>query len=174
MNAMATARMPFLSMLTISITMFIGACALNRFISRVAWHYKRRRTPISTRRADMFLNRLLFKSNVEKIRFVTFRIDCFLFDFRPKGLDAKIQDGLFQYMKTLDLTKQQAIVKIYIWLTQHKVAFKFRYSWNWDLPLAYNIGQIRKPAFLRRRLEKVDRSELMAYDLASDPHALHP
>lgn len=174
MSAMAAAGMPFLNTLVIAMTMFIGAYALNRFISRAAWRYKQRRTPVSPRRVDMFLNKLLFKSSVEKIQFVTFRIDCFLFDFRPKGLDAEIQDEMFQYMKTLDLSKQQAIVKIYIWLIQHEVAFKFRYSWNWSLPLIYNIGQIRKPAFLRKRLGRVDQAELMAYDLKSDTHALHP
>lgn len=174
MSATSAAGMPFLNTLVIAMAMLIGAYALNRFISRAAWRYKQRRTPVSPRRVDMFLNKLLFKSSVEKIQFVTFRIDCFLFDFRPKGLEPEIQDELFQYMKTLDLSKQQAIVKIYIWLRQHNVTFKFRYSWNWDLPLVYNIMQIRKPAFLRRRLGKVDQAELMAYDLKSDTHALHP
>lgn len=171
---MVPARMPFLDVIAISCAMLLAAYALNRFLSRVIWHYKRRRTPVSTRRVDMFLNRLLFKSNMDRISFVTFRIDCFLFDFGPKGLVIEIQDELFQYMKTLDLAQQQAILKIYIWLMQHEVQFELRYSWNWDLPLAYNIRQIRKSAYLKSLIDSVDRNALMAYDLASDTHALHP
>lgn len=135
---------------------------------------KRRKSP-NQRAVDIFLNRLVHETWYNDAHFVTFRVDCFLFDFRkhnPDGLEKQVQYDLFDYMRTLDMSQQQAIVKIYIWLRQHGVRFDFRFQWNRDLPFRYNWQQRKKPAFLKKMLDSADQGQLMAYDLSKDPHAL--
>lgn len=135
---------------------------------------KRRKGP-NQRAVDIFLNRLVHETWYNNTHFVTFRVDCFLFDFRkhnPHGLEKQVQYDLFDYLRTLDMSQQQAIVKMYIWLKQHQVKFDFRFQWNRELPFRYNWQQRKKPAFLKNMLENVDQGQLMAYDLSKDPHAL--
>ena len=133
--------------------------------------------PVQQRQADMFLNKMVHKTYYEDVRFVSFRIDCFLFDFKPwhpDGLDQDVQYGFLDYARTLDLANQQAIVKLMIWLEQRRVRFRLRYQWNSSLPFTYNIRQIKKPGMLRKLVASIDRDLLMAYDLSKDTHALHP
>lgn len=137
----------------------------------------RKKMPVSQRRVDMFMNKLIHESAYGDFRFVTFRIDCFLFDFRkkyPNGLPDKIQYEFVDYTRTLDLANQQAIVKMAMWLIQHGIDFELKYQWNWDLPVRYNIGQRKKPAYLWKLIQGIDHDDLMAYDLSKDTHALHP
>lgn len=131
--------------------------------------------PASQRSVDIFLNRLMHETWYNETRFVTFRVDCFLFDFRrhnPDGLEKQVQYQFFEYLRTLDMSQQQAIVKAYIWLMQHGVKFDFRYQYNKSLPFRYNWAQRKKPAKLKSLLESVDRDDLLSYDLSKDPHAL--
>lgn len=133
------------------------------------------RTPY--RKVDMFMNRMVHKTCYEDVRFVSFRVDCFLFDFRPwhpDGLERQVQYDFLDYARTLDLANQQAIVKMMMWLIQKDVKFRLRYQWNRDLPFFYNLGQIRKPKKLRGLVASIDRRLIMAYDLSRDAHALHP
>lgn len=136
-------------------------------------HRTRHSTP-TVRQVDIFLNRLMHKTWYEDMRFVTFRIDCFLFDFRPEGLEKQVQYEFFEYARTLDLANQQAIIKLYIWLLQHRIKFDLRFQWNKTLPARYNWQQRTKPAHLKNLIASVDQDELMAYDLSKDSNALHP
>lgn len=133
--------------------------------------------PTPRRQADMFLNKMVHKTYYEDVRFVSLRIDCFLFDFRPwnpDGLDKDTQYAFLDYMRTLDLANQQAIVKMMMWLMQKEIKFRVRFQWNKNLPFTYNLGQMKKPKKLWNLVRSIDRGQLMAYDLSKDTHALHP
>lgn len=135
---------------------------------------KRNKSP-SRRSVDIFLNKMIHETCYNETKIVIFRIDCFLFDFRPYhpgGLEKQVQYGLFDYLRTLDLSQRQAIVKTYIWLKQHHVGFDFRFGWNRDLPFRYNWKQRGTQAALRKMIESIDPDALMAYDLSQDAHAL--
>lgn len=163
---------PGLTVLAALLPVFAAVAAL--YLPRFQFR-RRKPDPPSQRAVDVFLNKLVHETWYNGTRFVTFRIDCFLFDFRPyypQGLEKQLQYDLFDYLRTLDMSQQQAIVKMYIWLRQHRVKFDFRFQWNRSLPFRYNWQQRKKPAFLKNLIESVDQDQLMAYDLSKDPHAL--
>lgn len=151
-----------------------AVCVL--FASGAVKNFFRPPAPTSVRKVDMFLTRMAHET-CNGTRFVSFRIDCFLFDFKPwnpDGLEEKAQYGFFDYARTLDLANQQAIVKLMLWLTQHGVRYDLRYQWNRDLPFTYNLKQIPKPRKLKRLVMSIGYDAIMAYDLSKDTHALHP
>lgn len=138
---------------------------------------KARREPASMQEVDMFLNKILFKGETENIRFVSFCIDVFLFDFRPwypDGLDRKAQYAFFDYMRTLDLRDMRAVTKLYIWLIQHDVKTDLKFQWNRDLPVKYNLSRRKYPKKIRDNVDSYGRDAILAYDLSKDPYALHP
>ena len=67
------------------------------------------RKPASQRSVDIFLTRLLNETVWNNTRFVSFQVDCFLFDFRRhdrNGLSKDAQYGFFEFARTLDLSNQ--------------------------------------------------------------------
>lgn len=133
------------------------------------------RKPASQRSVDIFLTRLLNETVWNNTRFVSFQVDCFLFDFRRhdrNGLSKDAQYGFFEFARTLDLSNQPAIVKLYIWLVQHAIDFDLKFRYNKSLPFLYNWQQRKKPGDMKRDIERIGRHKLIAYDLNKDPYAL--
>lgn len=129
-------------------------------------------TPDDIAASDRFLTKMSFLSATEEERILTLLIDCFFFQF-GEGFTADVQYRMFQYMKTLDLTDQRAIVKLWIWLKQQRVTFWFEFQWNGRLPIWYNllkVGDIRR---LKKSIAGVKEEDIMAYDLSKDTYALH-
>lgn len=127
------------------------------------------------RRMDRFISSLIQEGWQNGTKFVTVQLDCFLFDFRPYnpgGLDRDVQYRFFSYMRTLDLSDQRAIVKLYVWLVQNEIKFDFRFRWNKSLPVRYNLKQRRRPAYLKSLMDGLSREALMSWDLSRDPYAL--
>lgn len=156
----------------------VTVACLCLFIAAVAPRIRfgsRKPEPPSRRKVDMFLTRMIHETCYNGTRFVSFRIDCFLFDFKPwnpDGLDESIQYDFLDYTRTLDLANQQAIVKMAIWLIQRGVRFRLKYQYNGDLPVRYNLRQVRKPKKLWYMVLSMDRQALLDYDLSKDTHAL--
>lgn len=154
----------------------VAACLLPLLAS--VWYVcQNRRTGAEEpgRRMDRFISRLIQDGWQNDTKFVTVQIGCFLFDFRPynpAGMGKDAQYRFFSYMRTLDLSDQRAIVKLYAWLVQNDIRFDFRFKWNRALPVRYNLGQRRRPAYLKSLMDGLGREALMSWDLSRDPYAV--
>lgn len=123
---------------------------------------------------DRFLNRMAWNAatgGTDDI--VQFRIDCFRFRF-DTGFDSRTEYEFFQYAKTLDLSDQRAVIKLWLWLKQHRVGFRFGFQWNRKLPFLYNVMKWDDIWAIKKLMDGLDETAIMSYDLAADQAALHP
>lgn len=123
---------------------------------------------------DQVLQQLIWNAAMnpdDSIR--TFKLDCYLFEFGD-NFTKKIEYDFFQFAKTLDLSDLRAVLKLWIWLRQQHVDFKFRFQWTRSLPILHNILTWDKVCAMKRLLAALSEEAVMSYDLAACQYALHP
>lgn len=103
----------------------------------------------------------------------TFKLDCYLFELGD-NFTKKIEYEFFQFAKTLDMADLRAVLKLWLWLRQHRVDFKFRFQWTPALSIRHNIKSWKTTRRLKKQLAALSEKAIMAYDLAACQHALHP
>lgn len=114
--------------------------------------------------AQQFLNRLKWKTATNDFKEMTsFRIDCYLFAFE-RPLSKEEQYAFIEYAESLDLCQERSIIILYIWLYQKEIPFRLKFQWNENLPLLYNLKQVRKPGWYQRNLSRL-KEEVKVFDL---------
>lgn len=117
---------------------------------------------------DIFLNHMKWKTITKEFKDMkSLCIDCYAFKFKRPLLEQE-QYTLFQYMETLDLTNEQNIVNIAIWLFQHEIPFHMSFQYNKSIPLSFNLSRMTRPKEIFNALEK-QKDAVMAHNLMSSP-----
>lgn len=117
------------------------------------------------RMVQTFLNKVNWKLNTGEIGGCSeFTVDVCRFIFTP-SLSKDMSEEFIAYMKTLSMTELRSVMKIWIWLYQHGVKFKLRFSYRRELPFIYNMRHILRPEKIDVSLKVCTHEALMAYTL---------
>ena len=119
----------------------------------------------NTRRNQIFLDKLNWKTNSGEMQNITtFQIDVYKFIFKPPLVGSTMTD-FTEYLQNLPMAETRSIMKIFIWLYQHEVKFKMKFSYSPRIPFKHNLENIGKPRKLRRLLLSYGHDELMSCPL---------
>lgn len=112
-----------------------------------------------------FLNQLNWKTTIGEITNISeFQVDVYHFIFKtPLTKDCMKQ--FTEYLQDLPMTETRSVMKIFVWLYQHEVSFKLKFSYNPRLPFKYNIKNIFEPGRVRRLLLSHGHDDLMSCSL---------
>lgn len=123
------------------------------------------------RDSDMLLQRLKWDTNTKQLEGIfELKIDCYTFRFRP-NLTGCEQYAFLDFLETLNLASEHAILKAGIWLLQHNISFRLQFSWNRHLPWFWCLPKLWRPRKIYRLLMK-NRERCLKHDLSADTHAL--
>lgn len=119
------------------------------------------------RNVDVFLNRLNWKINSGEMKEITeFQVDVYCFRFK-NGLDDDTAKEFTRYLKRLKMDEVRSVMKIFVWLYQHKVDFRLVFRWNPRLPVEYNLKSLFNPKQVREQLLANGHDDLMSYPVES-------
>lgn len=119
----------------------------------------------NNRHTQIFLDRLNWQTNTgEMVQIFRFKIDVYLFQFKTP-LTGKCMTDFTGYIKQLSMTELKSVMKIWVWLYQHDVKFKLRFSYNTKLPFAYNIKHIGLPKKINKTLYAHGHDDIMSCQL---------
>ena len=112
---------------------------------------------------EIFLNRINWKVNMGEMKQMdTFRIDVYQFDF-IHPLKNESLTSFTKFIRNLPMNEVRSILKIWIWLYQHKIKFRLRFSWNENLSIKHNLKNFTKPGKLNRKIKSCGHDNLMNY-----------
>lgn len=109
------------------------------------------------------LNRLNWDVNMGNMQAMSaFRIDVYKFQFEEQ-LEGDVLKDFTNLLRSLPMHELRSILKIWVWLYQHEIAFKLVFSWNFHLPVWHNIVNRMKPGKFHRKMKSFAHEDLMAY-----------
>ncbi len=111
----------------------------------------------------IFLNRINWKANMGKMaQMDTFRVDVYQFVFDPPLRDETLM-SFTKFIRKLPMREVRSVIKIWVWLYQHKIKFRLRFSWNGNLPVIYNLKHCMDPGNIDRKIKECGHENLMKY-----------